>query len=225
MEQKELIEILQGNAQFSGLNKPELLNIVKGSYLRAVRKEMSLYYQGEPAETVYLTISGTLKKVKYRADESSLILERTGPGEWLGLPEVIANGPYLTDAVTEVQCELLCFSKINFKLLMKMPPFQNKLTEYLARHYYTLHANLESRTPLQKIVRFFRARIETFETRDMTTGNYIIEITQEALAESIGFTRETTNKHLKELEDKKVIRLLRGRIEIVSSEELNRFVV
>lgn len=222
MEQIELMEILRGNAQFSGLNKPELLHIAQVSYLRTFRKEMSIYYQGEPAETVYLTISGTLKKIKYRADESSLVLEKAGPGEWLGLPEVIADGPYLTDAVTEELCELLCFSKINFKLLMKIPLFHNKLTEYLARHYYTLHANLESRSPLQKIVRFFRARIETFETRDRTTGNFIIEITQEALAESIGYTRETTNKHLKELEDKKVIRILRGRIEIVSSEELNR---
>jgi len=225
MEQNEFLEKLQGIVNFSGLNKLDLLNIVKCSYLRSCRKEMSLYYQGEPAETVYLIIIGTLKIVKYRADESSLILEKTGPGEWIGLSEVIANGPYLTDAVTEEQCEMLCFSKNNFKLLLKIPLFQNKITEYLARHYYTLHANLESRTPLQKIVRFFRARIESFETRDITTGNLIIEITQEALAESIGYTRETTNKHLKELEDKKVIRLLRGKIEIINSEELNRFII
>ena len=52
MDQKELIERLQGIANFSDLNKPELLNIVKGSYLRTCRKEMSIYYQGEPAETV-----------------------------------------------------------------------------------------------------------------------------------------------------------------------------
>ncbi len=225
MEHKEFLEKLQGLPNFTDLNTIDLLNIVKCSYQCSYRKEMSLYYQGEPAETVYLIISGTLKKVKYRADESSLILEKNGPGDWIGLPEIIANGPYLTDAVSEEQCELFCFSKNNFKLLLKNPLLQHKITEYLARHYYTLHANLESRTPLQKIVRFFRARVETFETRDKATGNFIIEITQEALAESIGYTRETTNKHLKELEDKKVIRLLRGRIEIINHEELNRLML
>ena len=95
-----------------------------------------------------------------------------------------------------------------------------EVIKFQAREYYQIHGELEYRSPMEKIMNYLLAWIKSFEKKDKKSGNFIIDITQETLAETVGFTRETVNKHLHELQDKGIISIGRGKIEITKPEEL-----
>lgn len=154
-----------------------------------------------------------------------MILGRIEPGEWLGLAEAISEGPYLIDAITEEKSEVMYIYKNNFKKLLEIPAFKEMILKYIARNFYSIHSNLETHTPMQKIVDFFTAKISSFGKRDKKSNNYIIDMTQEALAESIGFTRETVNKHLHFLQKRGIITISRGQIEITNYAELKKLIL
>lgn len=205
---------------FFGLNELEINKVIKYTTLHEIRTGKVLFYQGDQAEMAYFVISGKIKKIKYRADESSAVIGKSGKGEWIGLSELLLNGPCLFDAVLEEKSDLLCINSNKLQLLMQIPGFTNAVTNFQAREYYQIHGELECRSPYEKIVNYFAAWIKSFEKKDKKTGNFMIDITQESLAETVGFTRETVNKHLHELQDKGIISIGRGRIEIIKPEKL-----
>ncbi len=96
-------------------------------------------------------------------------------------------------------------------------PIACRLAELLAGEFYRIHESLEKRGPREKLIAFLSARMESFGIPGMP---HRVEITQEQIAEVVGYTRETVNRHLKELEGEKRIALVRGAVEIPSLEML-----
>ncbi len=219
-EKEQLFKTLKVFKCFSELGTNDLIAIIRNSVVRTFRKDKVLYYQGDPSEAVYFIISGKIRKIKYRADESSMLIGIYQSGTWLGLNETVIEGLYLTDARVEERSEVLYILKNNFIRMLELPLFEKYILKTVAKEYYSLHGHLDSHTPLKKIVKYFQANIETFGKKDKKSNNYIINITQENLADSISFTRETVNKHLKYLEEKGIIKISRGRIEIIKLDEL-----
>jgi CRP/FNR family transcriptional regulator, cyclic AMP receptor protein len=217
-----LFDQLKTYKSFSKLVDSELIWIINLSMVRSIRKGMILFYQGDKTDGVYFILSGRVNVIKYRSDESSLILNKLENGKWLALAENIADGPYLTDALVEEKSELLYIQKNNFKKLLELSGFCKIILSTISLDYYSLHANLETNSPLQKILRYFKAYIRTYKDYNDNSGSMTIEITQEDLAASIGFTRETVNKHLSELQKKNIISLSRGKIEVMDIANLEK---
>jgi CRP/FNR family transcriptional regulator, cyclic AMP receptor protein len=215
LEKINVFDLLKTYKSFSRLTESEIIKIINLSMVKSFRKGMVLFYQGDRAEGVYFILSGRIDIIKYRSDESSVILNKFDQGRWLGLPENIAEGPYLTDALVEEKSELLYIQKNSFKSLLNLPGFSRMILKTISHDYFSLHANLETNSPLQKIIKYFKAYIRTYKDNNVNSGSMIIEITQENLAASIGFTRETVNKHLSDLQKKNIISLSRGKIEVI----------
>jgi CRP/FNR family transcriptional regulator len=81
----------------------------------------------------------------------------------------------------------------------------------LSRRYCALHSQIELRTPIDRLARFLLARC---------AGAGEVACTQEEIAEAVGVTRETVNRHLARLQDKGVLKVGRGSIRIVDAEGL-----
>lgn len=218
--EKSLVEILSSFKIFSDFNYEQLSNILRYSIYNPYRKERVLYYQNDRADAVYFILSGKIRKVKWREDSTSVVLEKVEAGSFLGLAEIIFDELYLIDAITEEESGLLYIHKTNFIDLMLMDKFKKIIIKELARAYCSLHRQLEVHTPLQKIIRYIKIVVETFEEKDPKSNNYVINITQENLAEAIGVTRETVNKYLRQLQDIKPVKILRGRIEVLNLEKI-----
>lgn len=218
----ELYNKLRSLKIFNPFNDIKLKELVNYSHVYTYRKNKILFYQGDNADKVFFILQGTLKSIKYRDDETSLVLKILKPGDWIGISEVIANGPYLSDVQAEETSEVLCIMKSNFKSILKDNQIKDFFFKLIAKEYYTVHTHLETHTPMQKIIRYFIAQTETFAYKNQKTGNYSIKITQENLAEIVGYTRETVNKHLQQLQDKEIIILTRGNIEILDIDLLNQ---
>jgi CRP-like cAMP-binding protein len=168
----------------------------------SLRKGKALYYQGDRATFLNLVVSGSLRAIMYRSDESTLELGRMGRGHWLPLAEVLLASPCLTDTVAEETCDLICFPRESVPRLLEAPGMLRILTLELARRHYALHSRIELNVPQERILRFLEERFAL--SRDG------IDCTQEEIAKSVGVTRETVNRHLGQLQEEGRIVLGRG---------------
>ena len=75
------------------------------------RREKYLYYQQDEAAGFYLILSGTVKKIKYQTDGSTLLLGRSKRGDLPGLSEAVHHTAYLNDVLCEDAAEVLYFDR------------------------------------------------------------------------------------------------------------------
>jgi CRP-like cAMP-binding protein len=203
---------LEGMPPFDGMGvepRRAAARLAEGLSLRAGK---ALYYQGDRAGSAFLILSGTLRGIMYRSDESTLAMGRFSRGEWLGLAETLLNAPYVNDVTAEDACTLACFSRVGLDRLLDMPGMRQFLLMELARRLYALHSRIELNHPVDRLVRYLRSRWEECGTE--------IACTQEEIAAAVGATRETVNKHLGKLQEEGLIKVSRGSVHILAPDLL-----
>jgi len=165
---------------------------------------------------------GKIDRIKYRSDYTSMKIRTLEEGEWTGIPEVISGSIYLTDALVYKDSRLLSINCNYFLKLLEIKKFEDYILKYITKDYFLLHSQLENYTPMQKIVQFFKIKMDSLVENKRDQRDFVIDITQESLADFLGFARETINRNLKILEKKGIISISRGRIKIKNMEELNK---
>jgi CRP-like cAMP-binding protein len=191
-------------------------------FLRRVtlRKKKALYYQEDVAIAAYSVVRGEICMVKWRPDATSFLLGKGFPGDWLGLPETVMEGPYLFEAVAGTDCELTMVLASDIPHLMDIEGLCPRLLRELAAGYYPLHDSLENSTPELRIAYHLSRLLARAPGKDPETGSPLLFVTQEELAEATGLSRETVNHRLGMLQKDGVIEVSRGRIVVVRPEVL-----
>jgi CRP/FNR family transcriptional regulator len=215
------VETMRNFICFSGINDKEFKEIVRADSIHTIRMERALCYQDDIADKVFLLIEGSVRKVRWREDSTSIIVGKGLSSSWIGLAEVITQSGYLYDAITEEESIVMVIDNRRFQKILEIKSFMRVINFELAKGYYNLYSEMDTHKPIQKIIRFIKTYVETFDTVDELTNNPIIEITQENLAESIGVTRETVSKYMRQLQDSGIISIGRGRIEIIDKHGLD----
>ena len=163
----------------------------------------TLFYQEDWADLVYFILSGRVRCIKWRSDESKFILNTVEKGQWLGLAEAISGGVYLCDTECITSVEVLILHQSHLPALLELNNFRRYMVASLARGYYTLHNTLSAPGSLELIARYLK--------RNFAKTNTIV-VTQEEIAQAVGITRETVSKHLNHLQKEGTLTLNRGRI-------------
>ena len=88
-----LISTLKAIRLFSEVSDTDLSSLVRFGNHVVYRKQRHLCYQSEQVDRVSLVISGKYTRLKYRADESCVVLGSGGAGDWLGLVEYMVPCP------------------------------------------------------------------------------------------------------------------------------------
>jgi CRP/FNR family cyclic AMP-dependent transcriptional regulator len=180
-----------------------------------LRTGRALCCQGDRAERCWVLVAGRVRGIMYRSDETTVELGHSGPGDWLGLAELLLDSPYLSDLVAEEHCILAAFSRIGLGRLLELAGMRESLLNEMAKRYYTMHARFELVQPLDRLVHFLLERASGDAGR---AGE--VACTQEEIAEAIGATRETVNRHLQRLQDDGLVRVGRGVVTVVDTARL-----
>ncbi len=207
------VQALRSVPQLGRLRDADLRAAARSAELVCLRRGKAAYYQGDIARAAFLVLSGNLRTVMYRSDESSMDVGRLGVGEWAGAAELLLESPYLTDAVADDSCRLLSFSPSAFDAFLGMAGVKEYFIRVLARRLYALHGRVGLTNPLARIVHFLLSESEA-------AGGPSVRRTQEEIAEAVGVTRETVNKHLGTLAAQGLIRIGRGGVEVVDAQGL-----
>ncbi len=210
-----LPEVLAGLPPFDRLGQLERRAAVREAMEVPVRTGRALCCQGDRAERCWVLVSGRMRGVMYRSDETTVELGRSGPGDWLGLAELLLDSPYLSDIVAEEHCTLAAFSRVGLGRLLELAGVRESLLNEMAKRYYTMHARFELVQPLDRL-----GALPPRVRAERCRPGREVACTQEQIAEAIGATRETVNRHLQRLQDDGLVRIGRGVVTIVDAARL-----
>jgi len=207
---------LEGLRPLRSLGREDLETLARlGTSVRNDRERV-LAYQGEEADRVFLVLRGAVRLLKYRSDDTCIVLSEVERGNWVGLTEALLACPFLVDAAAVPGTHVLSFSPDSLHRIRGRPAIQDHLLDCMARSTYRLHLRIEENLPLPRLVRFL------LEHATPQGGTSAIDATQDQIAEAIGVTRETVNRYLRRLQDEGLIRVGRGTVELSRPEELER---
>ena len=210
-----MFNVIREMSRFRKMKDADLRLVLRYGTFTSYRKQKTLCYQSDPAKSVLLLLSGKVTRLKYRSDESCIVLGNGEAGDWVGLAEVLLECPYLNDTISDIRTEALAFTARAFDEVLKIKGMREIVLEYLAKSVYQLHSQIELNIPLPKLIRFIMNYAHTNED-----GSCTLAITQDELAESIGVTRETVNRYLQTLQNEGLLRIGRGHIEVPDKKAL-----
>ena len=214
-ENKSLPDRLRAGPPFDCMTAEELHRVARTVEAVSLRRGKALYYQGDRPGRCWLLLEGRVRGVMYRSDETTVELGLLAAGDWLGLAELLLEAPCLNDAVAVETSGLAAFTRAAFERLLSLPGMRQFFLRDVARRYYMMHSRVELVTALDRLVRLLVDRCDQ-------AGGASVSATQEEIAEAIGSSRETVNRHLGRLEAQGLIRVGRGEVQIVDADALRR---
>lgn len=209
--------LLRSSDLFRELTDQQMSQVEEMTVMTQCERGRIIYAQGETSEALFLLKRGKVHIYRISPDGRKLLLAVVGPGTLFG--NMAFTGTSMLDGFAEsVEDSTLCV-------------MSRHDTEELVREYPSVGIRLLD--ALSGRVRELEARLEEGLLRDMTSrvagtllrlrerqGSNQIAITHQELADHLGTYRETVTNTLGQLQDRGVIRLQRGRIDIVDAQAL-----
>jgi CRP-like cAMP-binding protein len=209
-----------------------ILNVLSDDERRAVlaitrrrrfdRNEV-IFHEGDPGDTLHLVDKGhiALRVTTPLGDTATVRIVKAG--EFFGELAVVSPGPRNATAVALEGAETRSLHRTDFEaVIASHPAVEGVLIGALVSEVRRLATQLLDAlyVPVEK--RVWRRLVELVEIFDGETGDLTIPLTQEDLAQVVGTTRPTVNRLLREGEDGGVLRIARGKVDILDPEALQR---
>ena len=210
------IEFLKRIPYFSGLSPAEL-DLIRQRTLekRAERGEIILY-DGEPAQSLYLVVSGAVKVFKTSIDGKEQILNIIRPGDSFNDVPIFDDGVNPASAQAMGPVALYELRKNEFRTLLRNnPQLAANTIRILAgqvRHLVSLVEDLSFKHVIGRVAKIL---LKAGDGDDDGP-----KLTQQEMAAIAGSAREVIGRSLKALEAEGMIRLNRHRIVITDREAL-----
>ena len=195
---------------FKNLDEKEKKHLLDNSKYVEIPKDFTLFYQGDVCNDILLLKSGVVQLLVYGQINEMIPLYEIKEGEQciINTSSTISQTPAIATAQTKSDiCGWLVPAHIIKELIVKCPSYQQYIFSLFALKFSTL-------TTLIEDIKFKRldSRILDFLKQKNET---LIEITHEEIASNLGTSRVVVSRVLKDLEHKDLIKLHRGKIEIL----------
>jgi CRP-like cAMP-binding protein len=208
---------LKSSPYFSGLSDAALGLLTRYvSEKKADRGEI-LVHEGEPAEALFLVISGVVKVFKTSADGKEQIFGIIRPGETFNDVPVLSGGKNLISAGAMSPVLLNGIKKKDMETIIKEnPQVALNVVHVLSRRVQELVSLVEDFSFRHVSGRVAKILLEY--ALDVSSGRP--RLTQQEMAAMIGTAREMVGRSLKSLEKEGAIRIERNRIIITNQKTL-----
>ncbi|MGS5088892.1 Crp/Fnr family transcriptional regulator [Hydrogenophaga sp. A37] len=213
---------LLGNAWYASC--PEVLQdaLLRHGHLRDAAAGSAVFEHGATDLTLYCVLSGQVQA--YHPDPSDVIspLGMLQPSHWFGEMSFIDAHPRSHTAVAHEQALLLCVARADLLPFLDQHPgcwrdIACLAVSKLRSVYQLIPANvpLPARTRLLKRL-WLVAHSHGFKDDAPRTR---LRLSQDRLASTLGVTRQTTNKALRELELQGLVKRHYGEVELLNLPE------
>jgi CRP/FNR family transcriptional regulator, cyclic AMP receptor protein len=196
---------------FADLSEVEMQAIATAAPMRKVDRGVLLYAPHRPLEVLYIVKAGRVRVYRTASDGRSLTTAILGPGELFGQMPML--GQRMDDAYAQMlDPGVICLmSRTDVaRLMFTDPRIVARITALLGARI----ANLETRltdTALKPVP----ARVCSLLATLAGSPPAPVRLTHDQLADLVGTTRETTTKVLGDLRGRHLIRLRRGRVDVL----------
>jgi CRP/FNR family transcriptional regulator, cyclic AMP receptor protein len=208
---------LSAHPFFKGL-KPELIDQV-GSHAvtRVVKAGTVIYGKGDPGDSLFAVISGIVQISVPSVEGKDTVFAQLAAGEIVGEVALLDGRPRSADVAAVTHCELMVINRRDFvPLIHDHPELAFRLIDILCEKLRRTNDQVERVTFLDLPTRLAKVLIQLVQSAEGRK----ISVTQSALGQMIGMSRESTNKQLRNWEERNWVRLERGSIVVVALDKL-----
>jgi CRP-like cAMP-binding protein len=182
-----------------------------------------VFHDGDPGDTLHIVASGHFAVRVTTAVGDTALLRVLGPGEHFGELSVLQPAPRNGSIVALDAAETNSLQRGDLDALRAaVPHIDAALTAALVTEVRRLSALLVDALYVPADHRVWRRLLDLVAMYGGPAGPVVVPLTQDDLAQLAGTTRPTANRALRAGEEAGVIRLARGRIEIVDVAEVAR---
>jgi CRP-like cAMP-binding protein len=201
---------------FADLTQDEMDRIGAAAPMRQVGRGELLYGPHRPAEVLFILKAGRVRLYRTAADGRSLTTSIVVPGELFGAMPTLAQRMQQTFAeVLDPGVVCVMTRQDVERLLLTDMRIVTRITEALGARIGELERRL-SDTVLLPVPARICSTLATLAGSPPVS----VRLTHEQLADLVGTTRETVTKVLGELRERHLVRLRRGRIDVLDPVRL-----
>lgn len=189
---------------FAKLDASSLEKLAAACQRRRLAKDEPLFHEGDPGDALYVIAGGTIRIERIGDGGQVQILGMRHAGEVLGEMSLISQEPRSAQAVAHTACRLLILHRQTFvDFLLSDPGVSLAIMQTLSARIQESGQMLLDRRSKEVPERLL-AYLESLPRDD--GGNVRLGMTQSALADLLGCTREAINRGLTELEERRLLR-------------------
>ena len=210
------LSVLRKHPIFCDLEPEALDQLCRYAKHITLKRGASIFCKGDPGNSMFAVISGTVKISVSSPDGRNPILNLIGPGEIFGEIAVLSGEPRTADAIANAQCEIFVIDRREFLPFVKsQPALSMKFIQLLCERLRRTSEQVEQIILQNLPGRLASALIGLTEKRKLEPANHTIAITQQEISEMVGMTRESINKQLRAWAARKWVRLEHGAIVVL----------
>jgi CRP-like cAMP-binding protein len=214
--------VLQNHYLFSKLSRKHIDRLAACIIGKSVARGTNIFSKGDPGSSLFAVRAGAVKITAPSADGHDAVFNLIGAGDIFGEIALLDGRPRTADAIAITDCELFIIERRDvLPLLREEPEIALKLIEILCARLRRTTEQAENLMFLHLPGRLARALLRLSDGRQGGQERRI-DVTQKNLGNIIGMSRESTNRQLRIWQQNKWVRLERGGIVILSTEQLER---
>lgn len=213
---------------FSDLDDDSLAALARRSRRRKFGANDALFHEGDPGLTLYVIVSGRVKIQTTTLEGIIVHLANRGPGEQFGELSIIDGKPRMADAFTAEPTDLLMLDRDDFfRCVEESPAIAIGVMSSLADRLRQAADQRESQQGLTVLGKVAEALAEMAEFRGAPGPNGTIQIkdkvSQQAIAEQIGTSRESVNRAFASLRSTGIIETEGRSVQIKNMDKLRQY--
>jgi CRP-like cAMP-binding protein len=218
------LELLEHLPLFAGLPPHDLARLAAQMRVERFERDAAIFFQGDPADRVWLVRDGRVKIVHQEQAGREVILEIISPGEAFGGAVLLMpQHPATARALTEVEVVSLP-GVVYDRVLMEHPPLTLKLVRMLGQR---LHSMMEIQTltgeRVERRLAHILLKLAVRAGRPDPAGVLVpIPLSRQDLADMAGTTLETTIRTMSRFRQQGLIETRRGGYMLIRDMEALR---
>src|SRR3954452_10316726 len=195
-------KLLHQHPLFSGL-PAEIIELLSSyAVMKDVKRGTTIFSKGEVGNSLFAVCDGTVKMTSPSAEGKDAIFNLITVGAIFGEIALLDGRTRTADAVAATDCQLMVIDRRDFlPLLRSQPDLAIKIIEVLCDRLRRTSEQVEDVMFLDLPGRLAKALLRL--TDDTSRKDRKLTMTQVEIGEIIGMSRESTNKQLRDWQDRK----------------------
>ena len=215
------LSVLRKHQFFADLEPEAFEQLCRYAKHTTLKRGATLFAKGDPGNSLYALISGTVKMSISSPDGRSAILNIIEPGEIFGEIALLDGGARSADAIANSNCELFVIDRREFIPFVKeQPALAMKFIELLCERLRWTSDQVEQIILQNLPGRLASALLRLSEKHKPAQPGLTIAITQQEISEMVGMTRESINKQLRSWQDEELISVDQGYITLLRPDRI-----
>jgi CRP-like cAMP-binding protein len=214
------LAILRRHPLFGALEPLVVERLASYAATRSFKRGETIFVKNDPGNSLYAVCSGTVKISVPSAEGKDAVFNMIAEGDIFGEIALLDGRPRTADAIAATDCALMVIERRDFiDLVRSQPEIALKLMEVLCARLRHTSEQVEDVLFLDLPARLAKTLLHLSRAAQ-PSGSGDITLTQREIGQMIGMSRESTNKQLREWQERKWVRLERGRITVLAPEAL-----